>query len=133
MSYYMHSLLNIIISFIPNKKLSYVGIVNDAYKDHKSPFLVTLLINLPIFLVTLTIDILLGIYAPSYLMTMCIHLLLSLYFVLHFNMYRNNLLFCFSYLFMIISIFVFKYWSFTLLFVIFTTYYLLDVINSKKI
>ena len=133
MSYYMHSLLNILISFIPNKKLSYVGIVNDAYKDHKSPFLVTLLINLPIFLVTLNVDILLGIYAPSYLITICIHLFLALYFVLHFNMYRNNLLFCFSYLFMIISIFVFKYWSFALLFVIVTTYYLLDVINSKKI
>ena len=129
----MHSLLNILISFIPNKKLSYAGIVNDAYKDHKSPFLVTLPINLPIFLVTLTVDILLGIYAPSYLITICIRLFFGFYFVLHFNVYRNNLLFCFSYLFMIISIFVFKYWSFALLFVIFTTYYLLDVINSKKI
>lgn len=133
MKYYLHALFLNILSLLPIKKYDYVSLIKNSYKEKRSPFLMTLVLNALALILTIVIDVLVYKFKLNYLETLYIHLGLAAFYLLHFNMYRNNLLFLFSYIFILISIFVFKYWTLTFLFIMFTTYYLLDVICSKTI
>lgn len=133
MKYYLRALLLNIFSFLPVKKYDYVSLIKNSYKEKKSPFLMTIVLNALVLMLTIVIDVLVYKFSLNYLESLFIHLGLAAFYFLHFNMYRNNLLFLFSYIFILISIFVFKYWTLTFLFIMFTTYYLLDVICSKII
>lgn len=132
MSYYTNILLANFNRFIPNKKKSYVTIIKNTYEEKKSALATTLLLNIVAFIITGVIDLMVYLFNVSYLNAIFIHLGLIFYYVLHFNMYRNNMIFLFAYIFMIISLFIFKYWLLTFIFILVGSFYLLHEIYSFK-
>lgn len=133
MNYYTNTLLANFNRIIPSKKRFYVSIIKETYEEHKSALITTLLLNIVVFLVTGIIDLIVFIFNVNYLNAILIHLGLTIYYVLDFNMYRNNVIFIFAYIFMIISLFIFKYWILTFLFILVGSFYLLhDYIHLNK-
>lgn len=130
MNYYLKIFLTNFVRFIPKRKKSYVSIIKDTYEKHKSALITTLLLNIVSLIVTILIDLIVFFFHISFLNAIFIHLSLIVYYVLHFNMYRNNLIFLFAYIFMIISLFIFKYWTLTFVFILVGSFYLLHELYS---
>lgn len=130
MNYYLKIFLTNFVRFIPKRRKSYVSIIKDTYEKHKSALITTLLLNIVSLIVTILIDLIVFFFHISFLNAIFIHLSLIVYYVLHFNMYRNNLIFLFAYIFMIISLFIFKYWTLTFVFILVGSFYLLHELYS---
>lgn len=131
MGYYTNILLANFNRIVPTKKKSYVSIIENTYHEHKSVFATTILLNLVAMLITIFADVMIAVFQINFVDSLFIHLGLMVYYILHFNMYRNNLVFSFAYIFMIVALFIFEYWILTFFFIMIGTMYILHVLNAE--
>lgn len=100
------------------QEFAYNRILKESYEQEHSLILTTLLLNLGMILLTVGLDLLVYFDHINYWFALLIHLPVLILYCLNFSLFENFASKIFLFIFMVVALFIFEYWSLTLLFCI---------------
>lgn len=115
---YMRILYSNILRLIPLKRKNneYYQLIKETKNKNKSILFATLLLNVIPLIVTIVLDALLYTFDNAYWMFVICHIPLFVFYCINFNCFKNWEICIFVIMFMILALFLIKYWILTLIF-----------------